>query len=127
MKRNEEFKPIKWHDFEIRKPIYLKHPQPSTYGKYDIVKWTHYTEPQTIKDVEIKDDEVIVKDKEVTENDKYCYSIGFLEYDFDEHGYNFESVGTRFLEDYEDGLCEWILDVIGTLLPKDTRLLESRS
>ena len=78
---------MKFKDFEIRRPTRLG-VVPEDYYKYnfDLVKWD--------------------KDKEGKE---YCYSIAFLRWNPKELGFNFESVGTRYLEYREDGLEEWLL------------------
>jgi hypothetical protein len=43
-------------------------------------------------------------------SDRYCFSIGQLSWDKEEGWFDFESVGTRYLEYRIDGLEEWILE-----------------
>lgn len=42
-------------------------------------------------------------------DNSHCWVIGFLKWNKKEFGFDFESVGTRYLEDREDGLEEWLL------------------
>lgn len=78
---------MKFKDFEIRRPTRLD-VAPENYYKYnfDLVKWD--------KGQEGKD---------------YCYSIAFLRWNLKEMTFDFESVGTRYLEYREDGLEQWLL------------------
>jgi hypothetical protein len=41
-----------------------------------------------------------------------CYSIAQIEWNKKEPCWEFSSVGTRFLNDYEEGLCEFIREWI---------------
>lgn len=72
---------MRFKQFEIRKPTFLGNPPTEDYYKYnfDIVKW---------------DDE---------------FSIATFRWNKKELGFDFESVGTRYLECREDGLEEWLL------------------
>ena len=74
---------MRFKQFEIRKPILLGNPPTEDYYKYnfDIVKWNN--------------------------NNSCCWSIGSLRWKDDY--FEFKSVGTRYLEDREDGLEEWLL------------------
>lgn len=76
---------MRFKSFEIRKPNLLVEPTIKDYYKYnfDIVKWND--------------------DKE------YCWSIGSLHYRTDGNGFEFKSVGLRYLEDREEGLEHFIL------------------
>ena len=76
---------MRFKQFEIRKPNLLCQPSTEDYYKYnfDLVKWA--------------------------DDNSYCWSIGFLTYNHIELCFEFASVGTRYLEDREDGLEEWLL------------------
>ena len=71
---------IRFKDFEIR-------PCGDINGKshnFELVKWYPYG------------------DKE------YCYVLAWLDWNEREPCWEFRSVGTRFIKDYENGLCEYI-------------------
>lgn len=76
---------MRFKQFEIRKPTLIGKPPTEDYYKYnfDIVKWA--------------------------DDNSHCWSIGFLRWDKKEPCFDFESVGTRYLEYREDGLEEWLL------------------
>lgn len=38
----------------------------------------------------------------------WCYVVAFIKWDPKEPCWEFESVGMRFIDDYEEGLCEFI-------------------
>ena len=82
---------MRFKNFEICKCSFIGEPPTPDYHKYnfDLVKW----------DVEVIDG----VEKE------YCFSIGHLEWDRKEHGFEFRSCGTRYLRYREDGLEEWLL------------------
>ena len=42
--------------------------------------------------------------------DKFCCAVARIWWNDHEPGWEFESVGTRFLEDYVDGLSEFVLN-----------------
>ena len=71
---------MKFRCFEIRKPTILGKPPTEDYFKYnfDLVKWSS--------------------------DHSHCWSIGFLHYRTNGDGFEFESVGLRYLEDREEGL-----------------------
>ena len=49
-------------------------------------------------------------------NDKErCYVVAWIDWNDREPGWEFSSVGTRFIDDYEDGLCEYIKTVLALL------------
>ena len=87
-----------WGDFEFRKPVFVD--GRDCPNEYDLVKWVH-TEPREVIDGRTG------KKKISTE---YCYSIGKLVWDIDGQYFKFSSQGMRFLEDYEDGLNQFIID-----------------
>lgn len=76
---------MRFKQFEIRKSTFIGNPPTEDYHKYnfDIVKWL--------------------------DDDSHCFSIGMLKWNKKEFDFDFESVGTRFLECREDGLEEWLL------------------
>ena len=88
---------MKFKDFEIRPTRFFDgHTDPK---KWEVVKWGH-CEPIEVIDIETGKKKI---------SDTYCFVIAFLEWNEKEPCWEFESVGTRFLEDYEDGLCEFVL------------------
>lgn len=76
---------MKYKKFEIRKPTIIGKPPKDDYFKYnfDLVKWS--------------------------KDNSHCWSIGSLHYRTDGDGFEFESVGLRYLEYREDGLEEFII------------------
>lgn len=44
-----------------------------------------------------------------------CYVVAWIDWNDHESGWEFRSVGTRFIDDYEDGLCEYIKKVLELL------------
>ena len=80
---------MRFKNFEIRKCTFLGDPPTPDYHKwnFDLVKWAKHEE----------------SDRE------YCFSVGRLTWDRKEPGFEFRSVGTRYLEEREDGLEEWLL------------------
>jgi hypothetical protein len=48
--------------------------------KYEVVKWT----------------------------DNYCFTIAFIDWDKHEDSWEFDGVGMRFINYYENGLCDYI-------------------
>lgn len=88
-----------WNNFQFRAPCYLDgHFEPY---KYDLVRWVNRDIPTEVTD--------LTTGKKVM-SDKYCYSIAQLTWNKKEGWFDFESVGTRYLEDRIDGLEEWILE-----------------
>lgn len=93
----EKGKYMRFKDFEIRPANFLDgHTDPKL---WDVVKWEK-TEPREVIDGRTGQKRM---------SDKYCFSIAFIEWDAKEECWEFRSVGKRFLEYYEDGLCEIIL------------------
>ena len=76
---------MRFKQFEIKKPLLIGNSTAKDCCKYkfDLVKWA--------------------------DDNSYCWSIGFLRWNKKEHGFDFESVGTRYLEYRQDGLEEWLL------------------
>lgn len=87
-----------WGDFEFRKPVFVD--GRDCPNEYDLVKWVH-TEPREVIDGRTGKKKI---------STKYCYSIGRLIWDEKEEYFEFRSQGMRFLEAYEDGLNQFILD-----------------
>lgn len=95
---NEYISYDKWNDFEIRPPTYLDgHFEPK---QFDLVKWCNQ-EPIEVIDLKTGEKKI---------STRYCFSIGSLNWDEHEKYFEFESVGLRFLENYVDGLNEFILN-----------------
>ena len=89
---------MKFKDFEIRPAIFLDgHTDPR---RWDVVKWCKKDKPTKVIEWETGKEKM---------QDTFCYSVAHLWWNNKEPCWEFESVGTRFLEDYEEGLCEWIL------------------
>ena len=88
---------MKFKDFEIR-PAYLidGHTDPKI---WEVVKWGH-CEPTEVIDIETGKKKI---------SDTYCFVIAFLKWNEKEPCWEMNSVGTRFLEYYEEGLIEFIL------------------
>ena len=88
---------MRFKDFEIRPTCFLDgHTDPK---KWDVVKWCK-SEPFESVDLRTGEKRMC---------DTYCYSVAQLEWNEKEPCWEFSSVGTRFLEDYEEGLCEFVL------------------
>lgn len=62
------------------------------YKQYEVVKWT----------------------KDLDDN-LYCYTIAVIDYDFKNKTWKFSSVNTRYLENREDGLEEFILKYLALI------------
>ena len=84
----EPYESTKFKNFEIRKPTFISDPPSDDYYRYhyDLVLWT-----------------------EDNDNRPYCFSIAQLVYDKKEGGFEFESVGLRYLQYREDGLEEFVI------------------
>lgn len=87
---------MRFRDFEIRPTTFLDgHTDPK---RWDVVKWYDH-DPWGVIEWETG--------KKIST--RSCYSVAFLWWNEKEPCWEFESVGTRFLEKYEEGLCEFIL------------------
>ena len=89
---------MRFKDFEIRPTVRID--GKTVKNKYDVVKWYKTDEPIEVTDL---------LTGEKTIKDTFCYTVATIEWYKKEPCWEFRSVGTRFLEDYEDGLCEYIL------------------
>ena len=88
---------MRFKNFEIRPACFLDgHTDPK---KWDVVKWYDH-DPIKVFDLGLGEEKISTRS---------CYSVGFLWWNDKEPCWEFESVGLRFLRDYEDGLCEFIL------------------
>ena len=76
---------MRFKQFEIRRPTFIGAGPGEEYFKYnfDVVRWA--------------------------DDNSHCWSIGHLEYDKKEGGFEFSSIGLRYLQDREIGLEEWLL------------------
>lgn len=76
---------MRFKQFEIRKCTFLGDPPTPDYHKwtFDLVKWA--------------------------DDNSHCWSIGHLTLNRKEPCFEFRSIDTRYLEDREDGLEEWLL------------------
>ena len=98
-----------WNGFQFREPTYLDgHFDPY---KFDLVKWEDH-EPYEVTDW-------ITGEKRMST--RSCFSIGTLIWDSKEPGFDFESVGLRYLQYRIDGLEKFILDFCKTM---ENKLLE---
>ena len=92
---------MKFKDFEIRPTCFLDgHIDPK---QFDVVKWYKTDKPIKVTDGLTGEEKM---------KDTFCYSVAHIWWNDKEPCWEFESVGTRFLYDYEDGLCEFILEWI---------------
>ena len=95
------FSPLRFKDFEIRPTCYLDgHTDPK---HWDVVKWCKRDEPVEVLDLRTGKKRM---------SDKFCFSVASMCWNEKEPCWEFESVGTRFLENYEEGLCEFVLKVL---------------
>ena len=89
---------MKFKDFEIRPTCFLDgHIDPK---QFDVVKWYKTDKPIKVTDGLTGEEKM---------KDTFCYSVAHIWSNDKEPCWEFESVGTRFLEDYEECLCEFIL------------------
>ena len=87
-----------WNGFQFRAPNYLDgHFEPH---KFDLVKWVEH-EPYEVTD--------LYTGEKVMQT-RHCFSVGELIWDTKEPGWEFSSVGLRYLEERIDGLEKFILD-----------------
>ena len=89
---------MKFKDFEIMPTCFLD--GHIDQKKWDVVKWCEEDTPIKVIDIETGEEKM---------KDTFCYSVAKIWWNEKEPCWEFESVGTRFLENYESGLCEFIL------------------
>ena len=88
---------MKFKDFEIRPTCFIDgHIDPK---KWDVVKWQCHN-PIEVTDLETGEKKISTRS---------CYSVAQIWWNDKEPCWEFKSIGTRFLEDYQEGLCEFIL------------------
>ena len=95
---------MRFKDFEIRP--YTDWDGSRSPDKYEIVKWYKTDEPIEVLNARTNKKEM---------QDTFCYMIAFIDYNPKEPCWELRSVGTRFLEDYENGLCEFVRSFIKVL------------
>ena len=89
---------MKFKDFEIRPTCFLDgHTDPK---RFDVVKWYKTDKPIKVTDGRTGKEKM---------QDIFCYSVAQIWWNEKEPCWEFKSIGTRFLEDYQEGLCEFIL------------------
>lgn len=92
---------LRFKDFEIRPTDFIDgHKDPN---KFSLCKWYKTDKPIKVTDWETGKEKM---------QDTFCYVVAFIEWNEKEPCWEFKSVGTRFLEDYEEGLSEFILKVM---------------
>ncbi len=91
-------------EFQIRDCVYFCNNTdvPDNPTRFDVVKWYKHA-PMKVHVYEGGE----YKGEQITTSG--CYSIGFLEWDAREGGWDFESVGLRYLEDTNTLVNNWIL------------------
>ena len=88
---------MRFKDFEIR-------PYTGWDGKdspdlYEVVKWYKTEKPMKVTNAETGEESM---------KDTFCYVLAFLKWDSHEPCWQLKSVGMRFADDYENGLCEFV-------------------
>lgn len=86
---------IRYKDFEIRECIGVN----ARSSKYEIVKWSTERLRSTGK--------------------PWCWVIAFIRWNAKEPCWQLDVVGTRFIDDYEDGLSEFIRDFLRDRRPEE--------
>ena len=87
---------MRFKDFEICPASFLDgHTDPK---KWNVVKWEN-CEPREVIDGRTGEKKV---------SDRFCFTVAFIEWNDKEPCWEVRSVGTRFLEYYEEGLCEFV-------------------
>ena len=89
---------MKFKDFEIRPTCFFD--GQTNPKRFDVVKWYKTDKPINVTDGRTGKENM---------KDIFCYSVAQILWNDKEHCWEFKSVGTRFLEDYEECLCEFIL------------------
>lgn len=88
---------MRFKDFEIRQ--YKSLNGQTDPNKLELVKWYKTDEP-----IEVTDG--ITGEKKI--HDTFCYVVAFIDWNNRESCWEFRSVGLRFLDDYQEGLCEFV-------------------
>lgn len=88
---------MKFKDFEIRPTAFIDgHTDPK---KWDVVKWKKH-DPIGVLNLKTGEHEMLTES---------CFSVAQLEWNDKEPCWEMRSVGPRFLQYYQEGLCEFIL------------------
>lgn len=88
---------MRFKDFEIRPSHNLD--GKSDPDRYEIVKWYKTEKPMETTNPQTG---------EKTMRDTFCYVLAFLEWDSHEPCWELRSVGMRYVDDYENGLSEFV-------------------
>ena len=89
---------MKFKDFEIRPACFIDgHTDPKY---FDLVKCYKTDKPVKVTDAKTGEEKM---------QDTFCYSVAQIWWNEKEPCWEMHSVGTRFLEYYEEGLSEFIL------------------
>lgn len=87
-----------WNGFQFRAPCYVDgHFEPC---KFDLIKWVD-NEPIEVLDLYTGEKKI---------STRHCFSIAQLTWNDHEQGFDFKSVGLRYLEHRTDGLEKFIFD-----------------
>ena len=89
---------MKFKDFEIIPTCFLD--GHTDLKRFDVVKWCKTDKPVKVTDAKTGEEKM---------QDTFCYSVAQIWWNDKEPCWEFKSVGTRFLKDYQEGLCEFIL------------------
>lgn len=95
---------MRFKDFEIRPTTYLDGKKRK--NRYDVVKWKKADKPF---------ESISLETGEKGMTDTYCFSVAHIYWNEKEPCWEFESVGTRFLEYYEEGLAQFVYKFIEVL------------
>ena len=95
--------------FQIRDTVYLCDPPPTTPPRFDVVKWVQEKEPRLVTALERDENgKWYAVDKW---SEEYCFSVATITWNAHESWFDFESVGTRWLEENPtDAVVKMILD-----------------
>ena len=101
-----------WNGFQIREPVFLT-------GKkdpymFDLVNWEAHNP--------IEVTELSTGKKKIST--RSCFTVGTIRWDTREPGFEFESCGLRFLENYVEGLNQFVLDFCEKQKPKMIKRME---
>lgn len=75
---------VRFKNFEIRECIGWN----AKHAKYELVKWSN--------------------EKLTSTGKRYCWVVAFIRWNEKEPCWQFDCVGMRFIDDYEEGLCEFV-------------------
>lgn len=95
---------MKYKNFEIRPTMRIN--GKTVQNRYDVVKWCKREKPIEGYNLRTCKNEM---------SDTHCYTIAQFFWNEEELCWEFEAIGIRFLENYEGGLCQFILKYIELL------------